>query len=107
MFARQGVSLVAILCLKIVFALKKLLATPPRPQPNAPQATPVDVLLKRHICRLFADTVAFGAVSGKHMTGGKFDPKLLFSSYVKVIHFIEELLDRIKLEGEKSHNLAL
>lgn len=51
--------------------------------------------------------MAFGAVSGKHVTGGKFDPKLSFSSCIKVIHFIEEHLDRIKLEGEESHHLAL
>lgn len=44
-----GVSLVAIICLKIFFAPKKLLETPP----NSSQATQVDVV---------ADTAAFGAV---------------------------------------------
>lgn len=48
MFKRQA-SLVAIICLKIFFALKKLLATPP----NSSQATPSDVV---------ADTAAFGTV---------------------------------------------
>lgn len=40
---RDKVSLVAIICLKIFFALKKLLAT-------LPQVAQVGVLLKRRIC---------------------------------------------------------